>query len=404
MGTQQRSYHVIAPWSFSRADGPWPQIRSKRSRRETTRKNSQKQEALLEEWGVFEWYRDRLKQKEDPRRKLKGEPHPFGAVPLVMTSVAVRDFRNRFPDALLLPRSFIRLPARARVLGAGKPSPEANDLWYLDEIGATLAHAKAVRGAGVTVALIDSGVDSGHAEFAGKNIRSRMFDPTSGVPLGLSDGDTVGHGTQMASLIAGLTTGVAPAADIIDVKVLRDGVATSDALLSALNWVLTDASANIVNMSWGFSSHKPALEPVINQLLAAGILTVCASGDSGPGTAACPGDFDAGLTVGSTARDGKVSSFSSSKEISNSGQSIRVPDLVAPGEDVGCARSGGGYDIGSGTSHSSALASGAAALFLEARGKSSTVHDLMATMILHCTALDPSDRAGKGLLRYGMPA
>jgi serine protease AprX len=253
-------------------------------------------------------------------------------------------------------------------------------------------------GRGVTVALIDTGV----ADTAALNRASgRLVDAVDTSGLNTPNGhvqesgvftDGYGHGTFMASLIAGgqvpgsgsTGLGVAPGATIDVVKVAdADGNTSLAAVMAGLNWVATHSDqVDIANLS--LSVDPPATRYGIDPLnfavfltRAAGVTVVVAAGNT-PGVVGDPGFGPASLTVGAADTTGAsptVAPFSGFANVDG----VRKPDVVAAGVNilgempVGSqidqqfpnARQPNGLFRGSGTSQSTAIVSGLAALYLQ---------------------------------------
>lgn len=153
-----------------------------------------------------------------------------------------------------------------------------------DLINAVQARAQFnVTGQGLTVAVLDTGIRSSHADFAGRVVAQRSY--VSG-----SAADDHGHGTNVAGIIAanGVHTGVAPGAGIVSLKVLdgQGGGAISD-VHSALQWVLDNRATyniSVVNVSLGDAGNyseppQTDLAVLIRQLRDAGIAVVAAAGN-----------------------------------------------------------------------------------------------------------------------------
>ncbi|MGH2900759.1 MAG: S8 family serine peptidase, partial [Solirubrobacteraceae bacterium] len=198
-------------------------------------------------------------------------------------------------------------------------------------------------GTGVTVAVLDTGVDATHPDLAGRVAEQREF-----IDDGLGTSDVVGHGTHVASTIAGNGAasggkfrGVAPDATLISGRVCEPRGCPGSAILAGMAWAAAEAHAQIVNMSLG-GDDTPDIDPLedaVNQLSAQyGTLFVIAAGNRGfsAQTIESPGSADAALTVGAIDRDGTRAEFS--------GQGPRVgdealkPDLTAPGVGIVAAR------------------------------------------------------------------
>ncbi len=322
-------------------------------------------EDKLDSLGVFKWYRDVAARRTDPRKILKGDSHPFGLVPLQLTPADWRKFKRAFPNLECLSRKRFRLPRRIRT--AGEPGETGTlaqaDLWHRSDVGIPPIPQRL--GKGVKIAVVDSGIDASHDEFRNKAISNVEIDPDTGSILTGTGTDTFGHGTHVASLIAGRFVGVAPAAKLVDVKVLRDGSASPVAVISALDWIRRFADdVHIVNLSIASKTRDKAFEAVINQLLTLNMMFICASGNTP--VAGSPADYEAVLTVGSSTRNRDVWQDSGSLVLQNAPISS-VPDLIAPGVNIWGAQASGNYETRTGTSQSTAIVSGLAALEIELR-------------------------------------
>jgi subtilisin family serine protease len=125
-------------------------------------------------------------------------------------------------------------------------------------------------GEGVTVYIIDTGVNLSHEEFEG---RATFGTNTAGD--GSSDDDGQGHGTHVAGTVAGKTFGVAKKADIVAVKVLGDdGSGTNSAVIEGVQWVARDSrkrnGTSVANMSLG-GAFSQALNQAVEAAIEAGV-------------------------------------------------------------------------------------------------------------------------------------
>jgi subtilisin family serine protease len=246
------------------------------------------------------------------------------------------------------------------------------------QIGAPAAWDAGYTGEGVTVAVLDTGVDTAHPDLAGKVTEARNFSEAP------EAGDTVGHGTHVASTIAGSGAasggkykGVAPDAELISGKVCESTFCTDSAMLAGLEWAAAEKGAKIVNFSIG-GFDTPEIDPIegaINTLTAQhGTLFVVAAGNSGSAnsTVDSPGSADAALTVGAVDKSEELADFSSrGPRIGDEGMK---PDITAPGVDIVAARAAGTamgepvderYTSASGTSMATPHVVGAAALLAQ---------------------------------------
>jgi type VII secretion-associated serine protease mycosin len=261
--------------------------------------------------------------------------------------------------------------------------------WYLKSL--KVAEAQRIsRGAGVTVAVIDSGVWAGHPDLQGAVL------PGANVLGDGGDGrkDINGHGTQMASIIAARgrsggrgILGIAPEAKILPVRPDDGPLLVSD----AIKWSV-DHGAKVINMSF-VVLEDGQLADAVKQATASDVVLVAASGNDGQGgfEGEYPAAYPDVLGVGATDRDGKVASFS------HHGPQV---DIVAPGADIAMAdlASSGSYAIGNGTSQAAAVVSGAAALI---RSKYPELSAAQVVQRLTSTAVDKGPPGRDDAYGYG---
>ncbi|MFJ5304242.1 S8 family peptidase [Streptomyces sp. NPDC088350] len=253
------------------------------------------------------------------------------------------------------------------------------------QIGAPTAWAAGYTGGGVKVAVLDTGIDSSHPDLAGKVVDQKNFTSTADAV------DHYGHGTHVASIIAGSGAasdgkykGVAPDVALLNGKVLNDqGSGSYSSILAGMQWAV-DQGAKIVNMSLGGQDgpETDVLEAAVDDLSAQhGTLFVVAAGNegrTGDSTVDSPGSADAALTVGAVDGSDVLASFSSTGP--RVGDSAVKPDITAPGVQIVAARAAGtalcqdscvqpgdgpvddNYTSASGTSMATPHVAGAAAL------------------------------------------
>lgn len=351
-------------------------------------------ENRIEESGLFRWYRDRA-GKADPRARRRGVAHPFGVVSLDLSAAQAGEVRRRFPQVKLLRNTRVRPIRSPRVLGTVVPSVTAADLWHLSRTGVT---SRIRTGRGAVVAVVDTGVDATHPEFSALStpITSFAFHPDSGATVAPGP-DSNGHGTHVAGLVCGRTCGIAPDARLINIQIFSSVSPKMSVFLKAVAFVATHPEIDVVNISLGITDPQRAFAPVIDKLFQAGVLPVCAVGNSGAGKADSPGDFNRCITAGYINKLGAVETNSGSKSITENGTLFTVPDLVAPGAGVFSARSGGSFEQRSGSSMASAIVSGLAALQVE-RSPSITVHQLAGDVLGNVVSIGGNPaRTGRGL-------
>ena len=265
---------------------------------------------------------------------------------------------------------------------------------FLQETGATQLAAQGDTGQGVTVAVLDTGIDN-LPDFSGRLLGG--VDLTGGnSPFQ----DTYGHGTFVSGLIAGngassngQYSGEAPGARLVSIKVAGlTGVTHLSTLITGLQWAVDHQALygiRVLNLSLGYQSSQSTvtnpLDQAVQAVWNAGITVVTSAGNAGPfnGTILSPGDDPMVITVGAlddmatpSTADDEMADFSSAGPTSRDGWA--KPDLVTSGRSVvSLAAPGSAIDtqypsaqvgaanfVGSGTSFSAAITSGAAALVL----------------------------------------
>lgn len=267
-----------------------------------------------------------------------------------------------------------------------------------------------VNGQGVVVAVLDSGIAS-HKALTGKVIASVSMI------AGELPTDEYGHGTHVAGIItggasaaSGVTSlyngGIAPGAQLVNVRVLRDdGVGLTSDVIAGIDWVIANKSKyniRVVNLSLGHAVTEPvAFDPLcaaVERAYKAGLIVVAAAGNAGKladgtpvlGGIASPGNSPYAITVGATntwgtsARDDDTVTTYSSRGPTKWDNNAK-PDLAAPGNKIISLEAPGSYLPAhypgehiagsgtnayirlSGTSMSAPMISGAAALLLQAQ-------------------------------------
>jgi serine protease AprX len=235
-------------------------------------------------------------------------------------------------------------------------------------------------GAGITIAVLDSGVDAGHPDLNnGKVVWFKDITSSATTPY-----DDNGHGTHVAAIAAGdgeasggQFRGVAPAASIAAIKVLNSSLQGSgEAVIAGLDWVITNKTALrmrvvVLSLQAGAgecSDGRDAVSIAIDEAHDQGLLVVVAAGNSGPGACSVgvPAAARNALTVGAMA-DTSEGGFRLAR-FSSRGPTLdgRIkPDVVAPGIGITSATPPSGYAVRSGTSMAAPFVAGVAALMLD---------------------------------------
>jgi type VII secretion-associated serine protease mycosin len=251
-----------------------------------------------------------------------------------------------------------------------------DDEWWLASLKVAQAQ-RITKGAGVTVAVVDSGVNAGHPDLRGAVLAGR--DTVSG-----KDGrfDADGHGTAMAGLIAARghggsgVLGIAPAAKILPVRPSNDTTFAAE----GIRWA-AEHGAKVINMSFAIAGSDN-LHAAVREAAAKDVVLIGAAGNTGDKGNATeyPVGYPEVLGVGAVDRKGKILPFS---------QHGPQVDLVAPGIDMPTAGLGDDYRTGFGTSNAAAIVSGAAALI---RAEHPDLTAAQVVQILTATATDKGDK------------
>ena len=309
-------------------------------------------------------------------------------------------------DATVGPRRSADPPAVA--------PPDQASAVYPSVVNADQVRQQGIDGSGVTVAILDSGVapDLDLVEPSNRILASVNFADQR------LTSDPGGHGTHIAGIVAGNGnrsdgefTGIAPQANVVDVRVLgSNGSGRISSVVRGIEWVLANRAAyniRVINLSFG---APPPLSYRLDPMSAAveiawrrGLVVVAASGNGGPqgGTVVTPGIDPYVITVGATDDRGNLSRGDDVLAwISSwgSADSNAKPDLVAPGrrlvslrvpgstldtlfpERIVAAQNGSTYFRLTGTSMATGVVSGAAALLLE-RQPSLTPNQVKALLV-----------------------
>ncbi len=196
--------------------------------------------------------------------------------------------------------------------------------WGLFQINAPAAWNIST-GAGINVAVVDTGVHLGHPDLQGKLLPGATFVPNTSTAQ-----DDNGHGTHVAGVIAAVTNNnlgiaaVAPNAMIIPVKALNAGGSGQNTWLqNAYFWAMSTGQTDIINNSWGGSGTSPMMDQHIRTAHQLGILTVNAAGNASTTTYGFfPSNVEYGLSVAATDINNAHAAYS------NTGVKL---DVAAPG-------------------------------------------------------------------------
>ncbi len=227
------------------------------------------------------------------------------------------------------------------------------------QINASQTHSAGVDGSGVSVCVLDTGIDQSHSDI---NSPVAEYDFVNGD----SDAnDNNGHGTHVAGIVASTDStyrGVAYGASLMDGKVLDSGGSGSSSdVIAGIDWCVNN-NADVISMSFGSGSYSSTCDgdPVseaANNASEQGVTVLAASGNDGYSNSielpACASNV---IAVGAVDKDDNHAYYS------NGGSEL---DVVAPGSNITSTYNDGGFEIMSGTSMATPHASGTASLILE---------------------------------------
>ncbi|MDE2510390.1 MAG: S8 family peptidase [Elusimicrobia bacterium] len=226
--------------------------------------------------------------------------------------------------------------------------------WGINRVHAPAAW-DVTEGAGVKVAIIDTGIDLSHPDLAGKVDGGYSAITKTERPEDYQDDN--GHGTHVSGTIAALrdgkgVVGVAPKARLYAVKVLdADGSGNLSDVIDGIVWAAKNGM-QVANMSLGAPVDSDAMHRAVRYAKGMGMVIVAAAGNSG-GSVGFPGAYPETIAVSASDSDDHIASFSS-----------RGPEVkfIAPGVDIVSDKLGGGQISYNGTSMASPHVAGLAAL------------------------------------------
>ncbi|MHB1651306.1 MAG: S8 family serine peptidase [Desulfitobacteriaceae bacterium] len=235
--------------------------------------------------------------------------------------------------------------------------------WGLNAANVTQAWATGANGSGITIAVVDTGIDMNHPDLKDNLVPG--YNPILNTANSLDLQDHNGHGTHVAGIAAAELNGigivgVAYKAKIMPIKAMdKDGEGADDDIATGVRWA-ADHGANIINLSLGSDSQEDVLQSAIQYAQTKGCLVVAAAGNyasgSNPGVA-YPAADNGVLAVTAVDENDLLADFS------DTGPQVA---LAAPGVDIISDfwqnRLGSGYMTLSGTSMASPFVAGVAAL------------------------------------------
>jgi subtilisin family serine protease len=249
-------------------------------------------------------------------------------------------------------------------------------------------------GEGEVIAILDTGIDASHPEFAGRILDAKSFVP------GESVADHNGHGTHVGGTAAGgtLSVGVANKAKILAGKCLSNGGSGSTSWIqAAFRWAM-DAGATVISMSIGGGGFLESMESLFREAIGKGIVPVVAAGNERQ-QGGVVRYASSGIVVAAVDANGNYATFS------NPASAPAILTNAAPGVQILSAKPGGGYQVMSGTSMACPFDAGGVGLVQSGRTKLSLprlttpqLKNLLAGRSIDAGPPGPDKDYGAGLL------
>lgn len=300
--------------------------------------------------------------------------HEFETVPAVSASVNPAELNDlvRNPDIAYVERNVefqvtddeLTPTGDSQVTGTSS-TPPANDVekirWNYEQVSPQTMWQQGFTGAGVKVAVIDSGI-APHPE-----LKIAGGISTVGPDLSANYADDNGHGTHVAGIIAadsgsGRVAGMAPGVSLYAVKALgADGKGTLQDVVEGLDWAIQN-KMNIINLSLGGDTDSQLLHDMVDKAANQGILVVASAGNSGSAdnvdqdTVNYPARYDSVIAVAAIDQNLEHAAFSSA------GPEV---DIAAPGVEITSTYLNNQFATGSGTSQAAPHVTGELALLKE---------------------------------------
>lgn len=333
-------------------------------------------------------------------------------------------------DYDFVPNFSLTLPPKIQMedVSANRGRAALDHSEWPEESGVAEAHARGIRGEGVLMGVLDTGVDADHVEFSHRTIQYRYVsifpDSPYWPPRDVRGFDTDGHGSHVCGIIAGRNTGVAPEVNLYCASVIESESTRSSLLRVAhgLDWILRQFSRpdneqlpGVLSMSLGFPTTTPddisdgefdqrvrVIRTMLRTLIQANVLPVIAIGNDGEGAINVPGAFKESLAVGAVDFSGKVADFSSSGRY----ERISKPDISGYGVGVYSSverdyMNNSLYERFNGTSMATPYVAGIASLY-RCQQPLLTVEETWEKIVDSAKTLrgQSRNRVGKGLARF----
>jgi subtilisin family serine protease len=302
---------------------------------------------------------------------VKREYQNFPVIHASLSAEAIEELKNS-PNIRYVEEDILRYPS-AQTLDWGVDRVDAEYVWA----------NSSYTGAGIKVAILDSGGDSDHPDLTwagGAAIVGRNWD------------DKNGHGTHVAGIIGADDNGVgvvgiAPGCDLYAVKISRSGSFWLSDIIDGIDWCINNG-IDVMNMSYG-GGYAQSEDDACQAAWNAGLLIVAATGNGYGAAVEYPAALSSVMAVSASNNSDGLAGFSSK------GPEVEV---IAPGDNILSTYKGNGYAYMSGTSMSTPMVCGGAALAWSAHPSYSNqqIRNLLKSSAENIGL--PSNDQGSGLL------
>lgn len=324
-------------------------LRTLKTRLDYVKERAAVQKTVAEK--LFDSYQEAGTKRLPHREQLAVSTIGSSTLPIATVEVARKTLTTlaEQPDVIaIMPNQKIQLIQPKHVDYSSLANQEVKDglTWGLKKLDIPSLW-KTTKGKDINVAILDTGVYGDHPALTGRVNSFVVIDPLGRRITADSNFDGGRHGTHVCGTIAGSQTsegvsiGVAPEANLLVAGVLI-GDATLRTLMEGISWAV-EKSADIINMSLGFTYYEPLFAQVFDILIDQfGILPVVAIGNENHGNSSSPGNAYSAFSVGAAEKMPRdkldVAFFSSGASLVFPGQEpnalVTKPDVVAPGAHV----------------------------------------------------------------------
>ena len=277
--------------------------------------------------------------------------HEYGNIPYLGIELEPKDaaalVKGKYPGVLRLLK---KIEAQSTFKIPGTARSKSLNQWNLENIGAYKAHEYG-DGQGVSVGIIDTGVEYTHAEISGNFGKDKGYDFVKSDPDPM---DKNGHGTHVAGIISGTTYGVAPGATLYALRVLdENGSGKESNVIAAVDYAI-NKHMDVANLSLGSNMASSAFEEICYAAYEKGLILVAAAGNDGGEYPSYPAAFGEPVVAVAAVDRYNEHAYFSNTYITN--------DVSAPGVSITSSYLNGSHATLDGTSMATPHVTGSIAI------------------------------------------